>query len=280
MGALRPLARKRQIWRKPTTNPDCRAFPRYLVQAAKLRARKPISIPQNTRIWPRKTDPEDVHVQTIAPLRPTPFPPHPEEPFRGGQGGDGGCCERRGDSEPSMLTDLLERSREGELDEDAIKETTAVAFGVSPSPRTSSSPNVHSRTPLPQTAATLHAFILAMILHPSAQRRAQAELAAAVGPSAPRARDRAATERGGRGSNGGVWEWTATVLDAQPGFVGTGIFPGYSADFFDGKHQVVLGASYATIPRLADRRTVRNFYQHNYPYPWVARAWLTMIEGG
>ncbi|KAI0655264.1 C-type lectin protein [Cubamyces menziesii] len=75
--------------------------------------------------------------------------------------------------------------------------------------------------------------------------------------------------QGGRGSNGGVWEWTATVLDKHEGFVGTGIFPGYSADFFDGKHQVVLGASYATIPRLADRRTVRNFYQHNYPYPWV-----------
>ncbi|KAI0829181.1 C-type lectin protein [Trametes gibbosa] len=74
---------------------------------------------------------------------------------------------------------------------------------------------------------------------------------------------------GGRGSNGGVWEWTATVLDTHEGFAGTGIFPGYSSDFFDGKHQVVLGGSYATIPRLADRRTVRNFYQHNYPYPWV-----------
>ena len=66
-----------------------------------------------------------------------------------------------------------------------------------------------------------------------------------------------------------MWEWTSTTLDAHEGFAGTGIFPGYSADFFDGKHQVVLGASYATIPRLGDRRTVRNFYQHNYPYPWV-----------
>ncbi|TFK79629.1 hypothetical protein K466DRAFT_606000 [Polyporus arcularius HHB13444] len=74
---------------------------------------------------------------------------------------------------------------------------------------------------------------------------------------------------GGRGSNGGVWEWTATVLEGHEGFAGTGIFPGYSSDFFDGKHQVVLGASYATIPRIGDRRTVRNFYQHNYPYPWV-----------
>lgn len=73
----------------------------------------------------------------------------------------------------------------------------------------------------------------------------------------------------GRGSNGGVWEWTSTLLDAHAGFDGTTIFPGYSSDFFDSKHQVVLGASYATIPRLAERRTVRNFYQHNYPYPWV-----------
>ena len=35
------------------------------------------------------------------------------------------------------------------------------------------------------------------------------------------------------------------------------------------KHSEQLGASYATIPRLAERRTVRNFYQHNYPYAWV-----------
>ena len=76
-------------------------------------------------------------------------------------------------------------------------------------------------------------------------------------------------EECGRGSNGGVWEWTATPLATHEGFEGTTIFPGYSSDFFDGKHQVVLGASYATIPRLGDRRTVRNFYQHNYPYPWV-----------
>ncbi|KAL1696034.1 C-type lectin protein [Schizophyllum commune] len=73
----------------------------------------------------------------------------------------------------------------------------------------------------------------------------------------------------GAGSNGGVWEWTSTLFDAHPGLTPTQLFPGYSTDFFDTKHQVVLGASYATIPRLG-RRTVRNFYQHNYPYPWVA----------
>ena len=31
---------------------------------------------------------------------------------------------------------------------------------------------------------------------------------------------------GGRGSNGGIWEWTSTVLDTHEGFEGTTIFPG------------------------------------------------------
>ncbi|KZV82906.1 DUF323 domain-containing protein [Exidia glandulosa HHB12029] len=75
---------------------------------------------------------------------------------------------------------------------------------------------------------------------------------------------------GGKGSNGGAWEWTSTVLDAHEGFQSSILYPGYSSDFFDGKHMVVLGGSYATIPRIAQRRTVRNFYQHNYPYAWVA----------
>ncbi|KAF9651042.1 hypothetical protein BDM02DRAFT_3154603 [Thelephora ganbajun] len=75
---------------------------------------------------------------------------------------------------------------------------------------------------------------------------------------------------GGRGSNGGVWEWTSTVFDTHDSFVGTGIFPGYSSDFFDQKHYVVLGGSYATTPRLAGRRTLRNFYQHNYRYAWTS----------
>ena len=47
-------------------------------------------------------------------------------------------------------------------------------------------------------------------------------------------------ENDGRGSNGGVWEWSSTLLDTHDGFEGTTIFPGYSSDFFDGKHQVVV----------------------------------------
>ncbi|KAK0504162.1 DUF323 domain-containing protein [Armillaria luteobubalina] len=74
---------------------------------------------------------------------------------------------------------------------------------------------------------------------------------------------------GGRGGNGGVWEWTSTLFDKYDGFVPSALYPGYSMDFFDGAHQVVMGGSYATIPRIADRRSVRNWYQRNYPYPWV-----------
>ncbi|KAI0081533.1 DUF323 domain-containing protein [Panus rudis PR-1116 ss-1] len=72
-----------------------------------------------------------------------------------------------------------------------------------------------------------------------------------------------------KGHNGGVWEWTSTVLDKHEGFVPSRLYPGYSTDFFDSHHQVVIGGSYATIPRLAGRRTLRNYYQHNYPYAWV-----------
>ena len=42
------------------------------------------------------------------------------------------------------------------------------------------------------------------------------------------------------GHNGGVWEWTSTPLERYEGFVPSGLYPGYSADFFDGKHFVVV----------------------------------------
>ncbi|KAF8843379.1 DUF323 domain-containing protein [Paxillus ammoniavirescens] len=74
----------------------------------------------------------------------------------------------------------------------------------------------------------------------------------------------------GKGHNGGVWEWTSTVFDKFGGFVPSRLYPGYSADFFDGVHRVVMGGSYVTIPRIAERRSLRNWYQHNYPYAWVS----------
>jgi formylglycine-generating enzyme required for sulfatase activity len=75
---------------------------------------------------------------------------------------------------------------------------------------------------------------------------------------------------GGKGHNGGVWEWTSTVFDTYDGFVSSLLYPGYSSDFFDNSHHTVLGGSYATIPRIAERRTMRNWYQRNYAYPWVS----------
>lgn len=45
---------------------------------------------------------------------------------------------------------------------------------------------------------------------------------------------------GGKGHNGGVWEWTSTVLDKHDGFVPSRLYPGYSTDFFDSHHQVVV----------------------------------------
>lgn len=37
-------------------------------------------------------------------------------------------------------------------------------------------------------------------------------------------------ERGGKGSNGGVWEWTTTAFDGHEGLSPTNLFTGY--DFY------------------------------------------------
>ncbi|TQB70368.1 hypothetical protein MPDQ_000634 [Monascus purpureus] len=68
---------------------------------------------------------------------------------------------------------------------------------------------------------------------------------------------------------GGVWEWTSTPLTPHDGFKAMDVYPGYTADFFDGKHHIVLGGSWATHPQIAGRTTFVNWYQHNYPYAWA-----------
>ncbi|EAW14417.1 DUF323 domain protein [Aspergillus clavatus NRRL 1] len=76
----------------------------------------------------------------------------------------------------------------------------------------------------------------------------------------------------GQGEMGGVWEWTSTPLAPHEGFQAMDIYPGYTADFFDGKHNIVLGGSWATHPRIAGRTTLLgsvNWYQHNYLYTWA-----------
>lgn len=43
------------------------------------------------------------------------------------------------------------------------------------------------------------------------------------------------------------------------------LYPGYSSDFHDGEHQIIVGACYVTPPRCA-RATFVNWYQGPYPY--------------
>lgn len=47
------------------------------------------------------------------------------------------------------------------------------------------------------------------------------------------------------GHNGGVWEWTSTLLDGYPGFEKSEVYPGYSTDFYDGLHHVVVSTGFA-----------------------------------
>jgi hypothetical protein len=65
---------------------------------------------------------------------------------------------------------------------------------------------------------------------------------------------------GGKGHNGGVWEWTSSVFDKYDGFISSKLYPGYactmltlaipfpditfsySMDFFDGYHHTVVSS--------------------------------------
>ncbi len=64
---------------------------------------------------------------------------------------------------------------------------------------------------------------------------------------------------------GNGWEWTSTVFDGFPGFAPMASYPNYSADFFDGRHYVLKGASPLTAKELV-RRSFRNWFRGNYPY--------------
>ncbi len=68
---------------------------------------------------------------------------------------------------------------------------------------------------------------------------------------------------------GNGWEWTSTVFAPFPGFTPLPSYPEYSADFFDGQHYVMKGASPATARDLL-RRSFRNWFRPHYPYVYAA----------
>lgn len=69
--------------------------------------------------------------------------------------------------------------------------------------------------------------------------------------------------------NGSAFEWTSSLFRPFSGYQGDlPSYPGYSSDFFDDKHYVLLGGSFATDLALI-RRTFRNWYQHDYRYAFT-----------
>jgi gamma-glutamyl hercynylcysteine S-oxide synthase len=79
----------------------------------------------------------------------------------------------------------------------------------------------------------------------------------------------------GEGSRPGVsqmvgngWEWTSTVFAPFPGFERFSFYPGYSADFFDGKHYVMKGGSPRTA-RCMLRASFRNWFRPDYPHVYA-----------
>ena len=67
---------------------------------------------------------------------------------------------------------------------------------------------------------------------------------------------------------GNGWEWTNTVFAPFPGFTPMPSYPEYSADFFDGEHFVMKGASPVTARELL-RPTFRNWFRARYPYVYA-----------
>jgi iron(II)-dependent oxidoreductase len=75
---------------------------------------------------------------------------------------------------------------------------------------------------------------------------------------------------------GNGWEWTRDVFAPFEGFSPHPFYPGYSADFFDGRHYVMKGASPRTA-RLLARSSFRNWFRPDYRYMY---AGFRLVEKG
>ena len=67
---------------------------------------------------------------------------------------------------------------------------------------------------------------------------------------------------------GNGWEWTSTVFAPFEGFAPLPSYPEYSAEFFDGDHFVMKGASPVTARELV-RPGFRNWFRPRYPYVYA-----------
>ena len=76
---------------------------------------------------------------------------------------------------------------------------------------------------------------------------------------------------------GNGWEWTSTEFAPFDGFRPMASYPEYSADFFDGQHLVMKGASPATDASLL-RRSFRNWFRPNYPYVYATFRCVRTVE--
>ena len=79
-------------------------------------------------------------------------------------------------------------------------------------------------------------------------------------------RGRSAFGVGGLIANG--WEWTSSLFEPFDGFQPFPFYPGYSANFFDGKHYVLKGGSTRTGASML-RRSYRNWFQPHYQYVYA-----------
>jgi iron(II)-dependent oxidoreductase len=67
---------------------------------------------------------------------------------------------------------------------------------------------------------------------------------------------------------GNGWEWTSSVFEPFAGFQPFSFYPGYSANFFDGRHYVIKGGSARTAACML-RRSFRNWFQAHYQYVYA-----------
>jgi hypothetical protein len=79
---------------------------------------------------------------------------------------------------------------------------------------------------------------------------------------------------------GNGWEWSSSSFRRHERFEPDAAYPAYSADFCDGKHAVLLGASWATLGSIAGRGTFRNWYQRAQQHVFAKFRLCCSSSGG